>query len=378
MNAFTQAFGKKKLATEPQMLVSQAVIGLLLLLVTVLHYSTWPGLRDLHAIYRFFYFLPIVYAALRFGFWGGLLASLAASLLFAPHIFFKWGNFPEDGLNDLLVIVVFYGVAIITGLGTDRLRESQAEQAQTASDLALSLHRLEAQGEELRRAERLSSLGTLAGGLAHEIRNPVGIIRATAQLIEMECGPNAAESVGIIQQETDRVERLVQELLTFAGDVEIDPRPTDVRLLLEQVRRRLEPLAIGSKVALDFTVSSSLPLVALDARRMEEALVNLCMNSLQALDGPGTIAIDARQIDDNGAMLEVRVSDDGPGIPDSVLPLIFDPFFTTKDDGVGLGLSVVQRIVEDHGGRIWATNRAEGGAAFVIRIPLDSRGRGPE
>ena len=95
------------------------------------------------------------------------------------------------------------------------------------------------------------------------------------------------------------------------------------------------------------------------------------MNSLQALDGPGTIAIDARQIDDNGPALALRVADDGPGIPQNVLPLIFDPFFTTKDDGVGLGLSVVQRTVEDHGGRIWAENPASGGCLFVIHIPLD-------
>ena len=88
---------------------------------------------------------------------------MVASLLFAPHIFFKWGSFPEDGLNDLLVVVVFYGVAMITGVGADRLRESQTELERTATDLARSLHRLEAQGDELRRAERLSSLGTLAG-----------------------------------------------------------------------------------------------------------------------------------------------------------------------------------------------------------------------
>ncbi len=152
MKVFARVFTKDNSAAGVRATGNLAVIALALLLVTVLHYSTWPGLRELHAVYRYFYFLPIVYAALRFGFWGGLLASLAASLLFAPHIFFKWGNFPEDGLNDLLVVVIFYGVAIITGLGTDRLRESQAEQERTARDLALSLHRLEAQGEELRRA----------------------------------------------------------------------------------------------------------------------------------------------------------------------------------------------------------------------------------
>jgi len=265
----------------------------------------------LHTVYRYFYFLPIVFAALRFGFWGGLLASLAASLLFAPHIFFKWGNFPEDGLNDLLVTVVFYGVAIITGMGTDRLRESQAELGHTAKDLARSLHRLETQGEELRRAERLSALGTLAGGLAHEIQNPLGIIRATAQLVAMECGPAATESVGIIQQETERVEKLVHELLTFAGDAGLERRSTDIRLLLEKVHRRLEPQAVGSGVSLGCHVADRITTASLDARRMEQTLINLCMNSLQALDGPGEIRIEAGESDDRCQPVRIE----GQGYP---------------------------------------------------------------
>ena len=175
-------FGASKY--ESPDLVAFAAIGIGLAAITYLHYSTAPSFIDLHAVYRYFYFLPIVYAALRFGYWGGLSAALLASILFAPHIIFKWGNFPGDSINDLLVVVVFLGVAIITGLTVDRLRASQEAQRQTAGELATSLHKLEEQGEDLRRAERLSALGSLAGGLAHQIRNPVGIIRASAQLLE--------------------------------------------------------------------------------------------------------------------------------------------------------------------------------------------------
>ena len=159
-------------------LLSPLLITIALLLISYLHYSTAPGIGQLHAVYRYFYFLPIVFSALQFGYWGGLFTALAATLLFIPHILLRWDIQTLDAFNDLLVVFVFFGVALITGLTIDRLKHAQIEQAQTAAKLALSLEQLQKQGEALRRSERLSSLGTLAGGLAHEIRNPLGIIRA--------------------------------------------------------------------------------------------------------------------------------------------------------------------------------------------------------
>ncbi len=340
-----------------------------ILLVTILHYSSAPGLRSLHTVYRFFYYLPIVYAALRFGFWGGLLASLTASLLFAPHIFFKWDNFPSDSLNDLLVVVVFYGVAIITGVTTDQLRRAQAKQAHTAAQLAASLHRLEEQGEELRRAERLSALGTLAGGLAHEIRNPVGIIRATAQLLRMECGPAAGETVQVIQEETERIEQLIQDLLNYARGQHLERRPVDILGLLQQVQERIRPLAETQGVAVQVESPPDLPIATLDLEQMEQALVNLCVNAIQAMDGPGRLTLAARWEAQAECPLELRVQDTGPGVLPEEQQRIFDPFFTTKDKGTGLGLSVVQRIVDDHGGRVWVESVPGQGATFIIRLP---------
>ena len=174
---------RNKLSLEPKVI---ALLAITIGIISYLHYSTMPGLSQLHAVYRYFYFFPIVYAALRYGFWGGLFTSLIISLAFIPHILFRWSAHTSDAFNDLLVVAIFYGIAIITGITTDRMRKIQALQEHTAADLATSLHQLEVQGEELRRAERLSSQGTLAGGIAHQIRNPLGIIRACAQLLEME------------------------------------------------------------------------------------------------------------------------------------------------------------------------------------------------
>ncbi len=341
-----------------------------LLLITFLHYSTLPNFRQLHAVYRYFYFLPIVYAALRFGFWGGLGAALTASLLFAPHIIFKWGSFPEDGLNDLLVVVVFYGVAVITGRTVDRLRRAEMRQSEMVGELEQSLQRLAVQSEELRRAERLSALGLLAGGLAHEIRNPVGIIRAGAQLLAMEVGAEAEETAAVIQQETDRIETLIQELLDYAGGERLQRERVDVGALLAGVAGRVRPLTTSAGVELAGEVAPGAGAAWLDAEQMERALVGLCMNAVQAMAGPGRLSLHARRTLGPEACLELRVADSGPGIPPEMLHRIFDPFYSTKEGGTGLGLSMAQRVVVEHGGRIWAESGAGQGATFVIRIPL--------
>ncbi|MCC6453632.1 MAG: DUF4118 domain-containing protein [Caldilineaceae bacterium] len=341
-----------------------------LLIVTLLHSSIVPGISRFHTVYRYFYFLPIVYAALRLGFWGGLFASLAATLAFAPYILFSWGDVHGDTLNDLLVIPVFFGVALITGATVEQLRAAEAHQAQTARQLADSLRQLEAQGEELRRAERLSSLGTLAGGLAHEIRNPVGIIRASAQLISLEYGERVAESVAVILQESDRVDHLIENLLNYADGEQLQRRETDIAVMLAQVQERILPLTRAAGVEMVVEVASPLPTAYIDGEQVEQALVNLCMNAIQALDGPGAITLAACVAPEAKDALLLWVGDNGPGIPPEQQTQVFDPFFSTKDRGTGLGLSVVQRIVTKHAGRIWVESTCSIGTTFIIRLPL--------
>ncbi len=363
-----QSHGERFLAAAgPAILASLGI-----LLVTWLHYTTLPGLVRFHAIYRYFYFLPVVYAALRYGFWGGVLAAMAASLLFAPHIFFKWSGFPEESLNDLLVTAALIGVAIITGTTVDRMHEAERAQAETARHLARSLEKLRSQGEELRRAERLSALGTLAGGLAHEIRNPVSIIRATAQLLQAECGPETAESLAVIQQETDRIEQLVTELVHLATGHEPTPQWTDLQALLARVRERLAPLAQTHGVALQVDLPNTPSSAWVDPKRIEQVLVQLAMNAIQAMaeeQKGGTVTFQVRWEAQEPLPLVLEVHDTGPGIPSELRSRIFDPFFTTKDTGTGLGLAVVQRIVEDHGGRVQVRSTPGQGTTFTVRLP---------
>lgn len=338
-------------------------------LITYLHYTTAPGLSRMHVVYRYVYFLPIVYAALRYGYRGGLLSALLASLLSAPHIFFKWGEFPAEGLNDLLIVVVFYGVSLLTGITIDRLRHAQTSQALTVEKLEASLDQLARQGEELRRAHHLSALGMLAGGLAHEIRNPVGIIRACSQLLAMENRPEIIEPTIVIQQETGRIETLIQELLDYAGSQQLAPVPTAIAPLLQRISERIIPLTTSHDITLSLQIEPGLPSINLDPVQLERVLINLCMNSIQALAGTGQLTLTAAWIESSTPCLEIRVIDSGPGILDMHQSHIFEPFYSTKDEGSGLGLSVAHRIITDHGGRILVESMPPQGTTFIIQLP---------
>lgn len=348
---------------------SLLMISISLLIISYLHYSTAPGISQLHAVYRYFYFLPIVYGALQFGYWGGLFTALAATLLFIPHILLRWDVQTLDAFNDLLVVFIFFGVALITGITIDRLNRVQVEQAQTAAKLALSLDKLQKQGEALRRSERLNSLGTLAGGLAHEIRNPLGIIRACAQLLELE-SDGAAETVTVIRQETSRIDQLIQELINYAGDDGPKMARTNLCALVEQTCKRLRPIVDAEGILLRVDVPQVAIEATVDAIQIEKALVNLCMNAIQALNGSGTMTITVRRLLEPKPMIQLEVVDDGPGISPSELSRIFDPFYSTKDRGVGLGLSVVQRIIDDHDGYIQVQSELGEGTKFVMDIPV--------
>jgi len=350
-------------------LLSPLLITIALLLISYLHYSTAPGISQLHAVYRYFYFLPIVFGALQFGYWGGLFAALAATLLFIPHILLRWDIQTLDAFNDLLVVFVFFGVALITGLTIDRLKHAQIEQAQTAAKLALSLEQIQKQGEALRRSERLSSLGTLAGGLAHEIRNPLGIIRACAQLLELEDDGVSTEAVTVIRQESDRIEQLVQELLNYAGDAGPQLEQADLCELVRKTGKRLRPLVEAKGIKLLLELPTVMTTVIIDCVQIEKMLVNLCINAIQSLNGSGSITIAVHQESERQSLIRLEVIDDGPGISPAELSRIFDPFYSTKEKGIGLGLSVVQRIVDDHHGQIQVVSELEVGTRVLIDIP---------
>jgi signal transduction histidine kinase len=232
---------------------------------------------------------------------------------------------------------------------------------------------LEAKDKELQRRERLAALGEMAAGVAHEIRNPLGGIGLYASLLERDLADRPAQQAIAkrITAGVQNLEEIIRDILAFAGGAE--PRMTQttvgavVDAALELARPKLELMGL----ALEIDAGIDEVEIHCDASQMCRALSNLIFNGIEAAGSGGRVWIRLSGFD--GESASIAVEDDGPGIEPTILPRIFNPFFTTKDRGTGLGLSIVHGIVEAHGGRISAGQRAGGGASFVLTLPRKSK-----
>ncbi|HWR05139.1 MAG TPA: ATP-binding protein [Humidesulfovibrio sp.] len=232
--------------------------------------------------------------------------------------------------------------------------------------------------EQVRRSERLSALGNLAAGIAHEIRNPLSSIKGFATFLaakvqgegpEKEAGKEAAK---IMIQEVDRLNRVVSELLEFARPGQPVLKPGDVNMVINQALRLCGSDAAARGVDVRFEPGVSLPPIPLDAERLTQALLNLFLNAIQAMDKGGALTVSAR-VEGDPARLALRVADTGTGMSPEVLASIFNPYFTTRPTGTGLGLAIVHRVVEGHGGEIKVESQPGAGTAFTMLLPLAER-----
>jgi signal transduction histidine kinase len=232
--------------------------------------------------------------------------------------------------------------------------------------------------EQIQRAQRLAALGRLAGGLAHEIRNPLGITRAAAQMLEreLESQPNFREYTEVIQIEIDRVDRLIEQFLAYARPVAVQRVRVDVNALLDRTVTLTRAYAAQHNVTLVSDAEANLPLVEGDAELLHQALVNLLLNSIHPTAPDGTVHVLAHSATTGPhhvPAVELGISDTGQGIAPDDLPHIFDPFFTTRVDGTGLGLSIVQQIIQEHGGAIEVQSQLGSGTRFVLSLPAVGR-----
>lgn len=232
---------------------------------------------------------------------------------------------------------------------------------------------------ELAAEETQRLLSRLLSRLAHEIRNPLGSLDIHVQLLEEDLAsikpPVPAGMTGrvtIIRTELRRLDNIVRRFLSLAGPSSIEPQPMDLRATLQHVCRLLAPEAATREIELTANVPDSLPPFSADAGQLTQALVNLTINAIQAVQQRGRVMITVATDEARGTMA-IEVRDTGPGIDPEKRTAIFEPFFTTKPEGSGLGLWIVQQIALAHGGSIAAANAPEGGAVFTLRLPLQPR-----
>ncbi len=469
--------------------------------ITLLHYYTDFNATALHILYRRLYYIPIIYASFRFGLRGGVATSIAASLLFAPHV--ALGIATEGAeIDNWLEIILFNGVAIVAGGLVEAERRQMANYNAVSSQLETAYRKLEeralalsslqnytksilesttsgvlsvdvdmrivacnkaaseifgmdeadiigsrlfelckgdtdmcqqvqrvvdgerervdtemtltnAQGriipatvsvaphkdlgggkigavvtvedlteireltEQLLRADRLAAMGELVAGVAHEVRNPLGTIRASMQLIEDEKAQAAsvAELAPIVMQEIDRLDRVIRTLLDFGRPSKPVFKKADLKGIIDDVILFVGNYARGARVTISAKTARDVPLVWADGERLKQVFINLIFNAVQSISDGGRVEITAEPDD---AFVRVQVRDNGLGIPADALPKIWDPFYTTREDGTGLGLAIVHRIIDEHSGYISVESEAGKGSVFTVRLPIEPRGRTAE
>lgn len=224
--------------------------------------------------------------------------------------------------------------------------------------------------DQLIRADRLAAMGELTAGVAHEVRNPLGIIRASVQLVEDSDADRdrVLQATGVIKQEIDRLDKVIKALLDFGRPSKPRRVLTDLGPVIDDVVLFTSQFAGRSKVSIQAEGTTGLPLVLADADQLKQVFVNLVSNAVQAMDNRGGTIRLAPSNDDG--FVSIAVTDTGPGIPPGDLRKIFDPFYSTRDDGTGLGLTMVHRIVDEHDGHIEVKSTLGEGSSFIVSLPI--------
>jgi signal transduction histidine kinase len=238
----------------------------------------------------------------------------------------------------------------------------------------VAYRRIERLQRRTRQAERLAELGTLTGGLAHEIKNPLSTVQLNLQLLREDLDPDDPAHARVlrrletVQKETSRLRDIVDDFLRYAGKVELNKQPVDVNGMLEDLVDFLTPQAQVQKAQLRLKRADGPLVVPLDERHIKQTLLNLMLNAFQAMpEGGGEVILSARR-EDGRAVIEV--TDTGRGIEPAALPQIFDAYYSKKKGGTGLGLAIAKRLVEEHGGRIAVTSEPGRGSVFRVELPV--------
>lgn len=365
------------LFSDRKQLVRLLLLLLLVAVITSLHYLTGTEHSHNHGIYRRLYYVPIVLGGIWFLLRGGVGIALLVSVLYAPHVLFQWGHLPSIHLEQYLEILLYNTIGFLTGFLSSKEHAQRLHSEKTAENLAVSYAKLREQADlileiedQLRRADRLTALGELSAGMAHEIRNPLASIRGTAEILRDAFPPENryAEFTRILIAEVDRLNQVLEDFLNFARSGTAERNDFRPDLVLQEVLQLSQQQAAKHQVSVS---CDELPLPAAigDAGQFKQVFLNLVLNAFQAMAPGGQLRIACELCDDR---IYLRFHDSGPGIPAEDLDRIFNPFFTTKTEGTGLGLAITYRIVQNHRGQISVRNHPEGGAEFTLVLqPVD-------
>jgi len=373
-----QIFDRRLLASIPSSRRDVYSVAMKIALSTFLlgHTNSNPAISS---PYWLIYYVPVVSAAMVYEALGTLFWTAVASAAYCSYLFPALREFEltSTGETELAIRVLFLFLAaiIVNRFASDSRRQSESYR-RLAETLGETNRRLERAEAEVRRSERLAALGQLIAGVAHEIRNPLGVIKGSAEMLAHKLSPSdalAGELAGNISSEADRLNGIVTRFLDFARPLQVRRQLTSLPPILDRALKSVGNGCPGAPVELEREYAADLPPVPLDADLCEQVFSNLALNACQAMgERGGKLKVAARPANDGLRMgVEVEFQDSGPGVPEELREQIFNPFFTTKRDGVGLGLSIVVKIVNEHGGSIRLLSEPGSGARFRIFLPQD-------
>jgi two-component system sensor histidine kinase HydH len=353
------------------------VVGLKLLFGFLLMGVT----HSIDSDYALILFLPILSAATTFGALGTSLVTLLACSAYLVFIIplaqANAGPLRYEDIQDILLRVLFLPLVAYLTYGLAESNRNEARRAQaTADELARANERLLEAEASVRRSERLAALGQLSAGLAHELRNPLSTIRTSAEMLTKRLdGANAVaqELAGYIASEVDRTNLLVTRFLEFARPLQLQLSDVDLHSLLDEAILHFQKQDPTRRLTIHRAYDPSLPTVQGDTTLLERVFFNLIQNAADASAADGVVTVKTRAL---GSGLEVAVIDRGSGIRPEHREQIFNPFFTTKPSGVGLGLPIAAKIVDEHGGRLAVQSEQNQGSAFVVQLPSAQRSPG--
>jgi signal transduction histidine kinase len=325
--------------------------------------------------------LPIISAATGFGLLGSAAVAIFACAEYLSFLFFlDWeAQFIEPTQQRELALrfLTLLAISYLTHQLAKAKRDEAARYQKVAEQLAEANENLKRAEGEVRRSERLAALGQLTAGLAHELRNPMGTMKTSAEMLARTVDKEnaiAREMAGYITDEVDRTNSLITRFLDFARPQHLKMEKGDLAAMLDRAidlfEREKSRAAAGVTVFKNY--SPDIPPVGFDAELMERVFYNLVMNAAQASPSGGVVTVKTRRVQDKDEdKIEVAVIDRGSGIEPKDLESIFNPFYTTKPEGVGLGLAIVSKIVDEHGGKMTVESSVGEGSVFRVFLPVE-------
>jgi len=301
--------------------------------------------------------------------WWGMLAGIALGIVDTTGAHALGISFAMNGHDAGWLVACFFGSSFaILGFLIGYVVDGRRNDRHTAEVIQAQMETINAARARLVQSEKLAALGQLSATIAHEVRNPLAVIRSSAQSLSETLPVEDAEAhraCSFITEEIDRLTSVTGSLLAFARPLRLTPRPTSVATLFDGALLLAADELDAKGVHVSRRESPGLPHVHADEDLIRQVLLGLLHNASEAMPAGGHVELEARVVDD---AIALDVADSGPGVPAELRTRIFEPFFTTRTHGTGLGLAVARHIVEAHGGRIDVTERVGGGARFTLRL----------